>query len=56
MIIELVYMLVMSTWQPGSVLMFFHNILLRIASLDTLFLCAVGQQDFFFFPFKPFQK
>ena len=36
--------------------MFFHNILLRIASLDTLFLCAVGQQAclfvcFFFFFF-----
>ena len=29
--------------QPGSVLMFFL-IILRMANLDTLFLCSVGQQ------------
>ena len=34
-------------WQPSSVLMFFVLIILRMTSLDTLFLLSVGQQALF---------
>ena len=38
---------VQNKWQPGSVLMFLDLIILRMTSLDTLFLLSVGQQALF---------